>query len=215
VASTGRSGTKAGREGQARTRLARAAVVEAARALFAERGYAATTMDAISERSEIPPATVYRLFSSKLGILTALIEAAVAGSEDAADVVDQPAAQALLHDPDPSRQLAGFAAICREVNVRTSPLYRILAGAADSDRDAAALLAERARRRGAGQRQIARSLARAGALRPGLRERDAADIIHALMSPEVFTLLVGDRRWSPQRYEQWLVQTLEDQLLPR
>ncbi|HVW41941.1 MAG TPA: helix-turn-helix domain-containing protein [Amycolatopsis sp.] len=200
---------------QARTRLARAAVVEAARALFVERGYAATTMDAISERSQIPPATVYRLFASKLGILTALIEAAVAGSEDAGDVVDQPAAQALLHEPDPARQLAGFAAICRAVNVRTSPLYRVLAGAADSDRDAAALLAERARQRGAGQKQIARSLARSGALRPGLREQDAADIIHALMSPEVFTLLVADRRWSPQRYERWLAQTLQDQLLPR
>jgi TetR/AcrR family transcriptional regulator, regulator of autoinduction and epiphytic fitness len=200
---------------QARTRLARSAVVEAARELFVERGYAATTMDAISERSQIPPATVYRLFSSKLGILTALIEAAVGGSEDAVDVVDQPAAKALLREPDPARQLAGFAAICREVNVRTSPLYRILAGAADSDSDAAALLVERARHRSAGQKQIARSLARAGALRPGLREKDAADIIHALMSPEMFTLLVGDRHWSPRRYEQWLAETLKDQLLPR
>lgn len=172
-------------------------------------------MDAISERSQIPPATVYRLFSSKLGILTALIDVAVGGGEDAVDVVDQPAAKALLREPDPARQLAGFAAICREVNVRTSPLYRILAGAADSDSEAAALLAERARRRGAGQKQIARSLARAGALRPGLREKDAADIIHALMSPEVFLLLVGDRHWSPQRYEQWLAETLKDQLLPR
>ena len=44
----------------------------------------------------------------------------------------------------------------------------------------------------------------AGALRPKLRERDAADIIHALMSPEVYRLLVGDRGWPPERYEQWL-----------
>ena len=57
--------------------------------------------------------------------------------------------------------------------------------------------------------------ARAGALRPGVRERDAADVIHALMSPEVFQLLVGDRGWQPQRYERWLSQTLVDQLLPR
>ncbi|MFI5614154.1 TetR/AcrR family transcriptional regulator [Amycolatopsis sp. NPDC051903] len=207
--------TTPGRGGQARTRLARAAVVDAAAELFAERGYAATTVDAISERSAVPAATVYRLFSSKLGILTALLDAAVSGSEDAVGLTDQPTAQALLHDPDPARQLAGFAALCREVNVRTSPLYRILTGAAASDRDAAALLAERARTRSDGQKQIARSLARAGALRPGLREKDAADVIHALMSPEVFTLLVGDRRWSPQRYETWLADTLKDQLLPR
>jgi hypothetical protein len=50
-------------------------------------------------------------------------------------------------------------------------------------------------------------------LRPELRERDAGDIIHALMSPEVHRLLVVDRGWPPQRYERWLTDTLVDQLL--
>lgn len=207
--------SRSGRGQQARTRLARAAVVDSARALFVERGYAATTIDAISGRSDVPPATVYRLFSSKLGILKALIDVAVAGSADAAPLAEQPAARALLDETDPARQLAGFAAICREVNVPTAPLYRILASAADSDRDAAVLLSERAQQRSSGQKQIARALARASALRPGMRERDAADIIHALMSPEVYRLLVADCGWSPERYEQWLAQTLIDQLLPR
>ncbi len=45
--------------GGTRTRLVRAAIADAARALFLERGYAATTMQAISEESGIPPATVY------------------------------------------------------------------------------------------------------------------------------------------------------------
>ena len=61
--------------------------------------------------------------------------------------------------------------------------------------------------------RLARSLARAGALRPKLRERDAGDIIHALMSPEVYRLLVVDRGWPPERYEKWLTETLVDQLL--
>ena len=64
---------------QARTRFARRAVVEAARALFLERGYSATTIEAISERSDVPPATVYRLFSSKLGILKSLVDTSIAG----------------------------------------------------------------------------------------------------------------------------------------
>jgi len=46
-----------------------------------------------------------------------------------------------------------------------------------------------------------------------LRERDAADIIHALMSPEVYVLLVSDRAWSPERYQRWLGDTLVEQLL--
>jgi AcrR family transcriptional regulator len=200
---------------QARTRLARTAVVEAARALFGERGYAGTTVEAISERADVSAATVYRLFSSKLGILTALLDFAVAGSEEAGDLASQPAARALLAETDPVRQLEGFAAICRAANVRAAPHYRILTSAAAADADAAALLADRAAQRAAGQREIARALAGAGALRADVRERDAADVIHALMSPEVFGLLVDDRGWPPRRYEQWLARTLVDQLLPR
>ena len=52
----------------------------------------------------------------------------------------------------------------------------------------------------------------AGVLRPGLRERDAADLIHALMSPELYQLLVINRGWAPARYERWLVSVLVDQL---
>jgi hypothetical protein len=78
----------------------------------------------------------------------------------------------------------------------------------------AALLDEQTRQREEGQGRIARSLARAGALQPALRARDAADIIHALMSPEIYRMLVVDRGWQPERYEQWLTAILIDQLLP-
>ena len=203
-----------GRDRQARTRLARAAVVAAARALFLERGYAATTIEAISDLSDVPPATVYRLFSSKLGILKELFNVSIAGDDEAVPLTDRPHVRALIADQDPRKQLSGFASISRGIMARTEPLHRILVSAAGSDPDAAALLAELTRQRRQGQGQIASLLARAGTLRPGLREREAADIIHALMSPEVYRLLVGDRGWPPERYEQWLSGTLIDQLLP-
>jgi AcrR family transcriptional regulator len=199
---------------QARTRLARAAVVGAAQTLFLERGYATTTIEAISALSDVPPATVYRLFSSKLGILRELLDVSIAGDDEAIPLLDRPHVRALLADPHPRRQLSGFAGITRGIMARTEPLHRILVGAAGSDPDAAALLAEQTRHRQQGQARIARSLAHVGALRPELSERDAADIIHALMSPEVYRLLVADRGWSPERYEQWLAQTLAGQLLP-
>ena len=198
---------------QARTRLARAAVVQAARTLYLERGYAATTIEAVSELSDVPPATVYRLFGSKLGILRALLDVSVAGDDDDVAVADRPQAREIAGDHDPRRQLAGYAGISCGIMSRTEPLYRILVSAAGSDPEAAALLAERTRQRQQGQGQIAGQLAAAGALRPGVNERDAADIIHALMSPEVYRLLVGDRGWSPDRYQQWLTGTLIEQLL--
>ena len=66
---------------------------------------------------------------------------------------------------------------------------------------------------GVGKTVLARSLARSGALREGVRERDAADVIHALASPEVYGLLVLDRGWSGERYERWMAETLSQQLV--
>lgn len=198
---------------QARTRLARAAVIDAARTLFFERGYGATTIEAISALSDVPAATVYRLFSSKRGILKALLDVSIAGDDEAVPIADRPPVRSLRADPDPRNKVVGFVAVAAQVNARTAPIYRILVSAAASDPDAAALLDELTRQRQEGQGELARSLARAGALRPKLRERDAGDIIHALMSPEVYRLLVVDRSWRPERYEKWLTETLVDQLL--
>jgi len=200
-------------EGAARQARTRSAVVDAARTLFLERGYAATTIEAISGLSDTPQATVYRLFSSKLGILKAVLDVSVVGDDQAVAMLDRPQVRALVSDEDPKEQLAGFAALLREVMARAAPMHRILADAARSDEDAASLLAQLGRQRQEGQRRIARSLARSGALRPGLRERDAADVIYALASPEVYGLLVFDRAWSAERYEKWVNTILIDQLL--
>ena len=186
----------------------------AARSLFLERGYGATTIEAISEAADVPLATVYRLFSSKVGILKSLLDVSIVGDDENAPMADRPQIQMLLAELDPREQLAGFVAIIVQMNARIAPLYRILVSAAGTDTDAAALLEALTTQRQRGQRLIARSLARGGALRTELRERDAADIIHALLSPELYRLLVLDRSWGPARYEPWLAATLIDQLLP-
>ncbi|MDQ1695683.1 MAG: hypothetical protein QOJ03_1036 [Frankiaceae bacterium] len=187
--------------------------MRAARELFLERGYAGTTVEAISDRSDVPPATVYRLFSSKLGILKAVLDVSIAGDDDAVPVPERPQVQSLFATSDPREQVAGFVGVTRDINSRAAPVYQILVSAAAADADAASLLAELTRQRHDGQRRIARSLARRGALRPPLRQRDAEDLIHALMSPEIYRLLVVDRGWTPERYAEWLSSTLVDQLL--
>jgi AcrR family transcriptional regulator len=187
-------------------------VVDAARTLFLERGYVATTIEAISEHSDVPIATVYRLFSSKLGILKALLDTSIAGDDQPLAVQERPDVASLFTEPDPHKLLAGLAGVTTAINQRTNDVYRVLTSAAGSDPAAAELLSEIRQQRDQGQGQIARSLSRAHALKPGLRERDAADLIHALMSPEVYYLLVGDRGWTPERYQQWLATTLDQQL---
>src|SRR5215210_3811934 len=97
-----------GKRPQARTRLARAAVIGAARTLFLERGYGATTIEAISASSDVPTATVYRLFSSKRGILKALLDVSIVGDDDDVPMTERASVRSLLADPDPRAALARF-----------------------------------------------------------------------------------------------------------
>ena len=198
--------------GQARTRLARRAVIDTARTLFLERGYVATTVEAISAVSDVPIATVYRLFSSKLGILKALLDTSIAGDDEPRALQDRQEIASLFTETDPHKLLRGFAQVTAAINERTNDVYHVLVSAAGSEPAAAELLDELQQQRDRGQGQIARSLARARALKSGLRERDAADVIHALMSPDIYRLLARDRGWAPERYKEWLASTLAQQL---
>ena len=197
---------------QARTRLARAAVIDAAQTLFLARGYGATTIDAISEAADVPEPTVYRLFSSKLGILKSLLDVSIAGDTADVPLADRPAVRQVLEDPSASRRVDGFTAIVAEVNARVGPIYQILVSAASADQEAARLLDDLTRQRLTGQRALVRSLGTA--LRPGLTARVSTDIVHALASPEIYHLLVTQRAWTPDRYRRWLSDTLTAQLLP-
>ena len=188
-------------------------MLDAAGTLFHGRGYGATTIEAISRASDVPQATVYRLFSSKQGILKALLDASIAGDDEPVALTERPPVRSLLSASDPRDQLARLAAVSVDINTRTAPIYGILTSAASSDQEASALLDDLTRQRQHGQGRVATSLARSGALRPRLRARDAADIIHALASPELYRLLVIDRQWTTNRYQEWLAGTLAEQLL--
>ena len=197
---------------QARTRLARRAVLDAAGTLFRGRGYGATTIEAISRSSDVPQATVYRLFSSKQGILKALLDASIAGDEEPVPLAERPSVRSLLSAPDPRDQLARLAAVSVDINTRTAPVYGILTSAASSDQEASALLDDLTQQRQQGKAASPpRSHARERSAPP--TRRDAADIIHALASPELCRLLVIDRQWTTNRYQEWLAGTLAEQLL--
>src|SRR5579885_2272068 len=144
-----------GKTPQARTRLARAAVAAAAGDLFAERGYAATTMEALSARASVPPATVYRLFGSKIGVLKTVLDMAAVGDDEPVAFGDRPAAQAMLAAENPRDLLDGLSKITSVTMARLAPVNEILSGAATTDPEAADLLAEHVRQRHQGQARVA------------------------------------------------------------
>lgn len=185
-----------------------------ARRLFIERGYPATTIEAIGEASRVPLATVYRLFGSKRGILAAVLDVAFGGDDQPIAFHERPSVRAALAEPDPQRLLAAFAHISRELLDRSAAIQNVVRSAAAVDPEAADMLAVTARQRLTGQSRIARALAERGALAEGMRQAEAADIIYTLMSPDVHRILTVERAWSASRYERWLARALCSLLLP-
>ncbi len=55
----------------------------------------------------------------------------------------------------------------------------------------------------------------AGRLRPGLSHKTARDIFWMLTGGDVYRMLVRERGWSPQKYQDWLADTLVQSLLTR
>lgn len=203
----------AGSRRQAATRATRREVIEAARGLFLQLGYPATTIAQISEESGVPLATLYRLFGSKRGVLKAVFDVAFGGDDEDIDFQDRPGVQAALAADDPRAVLDGFARVLRDLLHRAGGLQHVLVTSAAVDDEAAEMLETTRRQRHQGQSRIVRSLAQRKALRPGLTQKAAADILYTVMSPEVYRILTVERGWSEDDYEAWLARTLRTQLL--
>jgi AcrR family transcriptional regulator len=198
---------------QAQVRATRLRVIETAKRMFIEHGYPPTTIEAIAEAADTPLPTVYRLFGSKRALLTAVLDTSFGGDDQPIAFSDRPAVRAARAEPDPVKLVAAFARIAREFMERSSAIQHVLATAAQVDPDAAGLLAEIRRQRYTGQSRIAAALEARGALDPGLGISEAADIVYALLSPEVHRILTVERGWPADRYERWIARSLAT-LLP-
>jgi hypothetical protein len=92
-------------------------------------------------------------------------------------------------------------------------LYDVMAAAGDSDPEIAETYRQQQEARYKDQRRVAGSLARKGALRAGLSETRATDIMWALANPRTHRALVVERRWATEEYEGWLGHLLACALL--
>jgi TetR/AcrR family transcriptional regulator, regulator of autoinduction and epiphytic fitness len=157
--------------------------------------------------------TVYAVFGTKRAILTELLDAAVVGDDQQAPLRDRQDWLAMEREADPRRQVAMLAAIATRIGARIAALTEVMAAAAGSDPDIAAMYRGRQQARHADQRLLARSLAGKGALRAGLSQERATDVLWALANPGSYHALVGERRWTAEEYEHWLADLLACALL--
>ena len=188
-------------------------ILDAARRLFEDGGYAATAVPSIAAAAGVAVKTVYLAFESKAGLLRAVWEARLGGDEEATPVLQRRWMRELTDETRPVEKLRLLAAQSRRVKTATGALLEVIRTAAATDPEIAALWEEIQAKLLRVQRAVVDQLDAVGALRPALEVEDAADVLWTLNHPSVWHLLVRERRWSPARYEQWFHESCCLQLL--
>ena len=180
-------------------------VLEAARAVFVERGYGGATIRGIATEAGVAPETIYAGFGTKRDLLADALSHAVRG-DDPAPVLEQPGAIAVADEADPREKLRLFATDISERLERAAPMMNVLSAAAaeESELDSLRSTMHEARRRNL--RSVAESLHDADVLAGDVES--ATDTIWALTSPELFMLLRMTRGWARSAYARWLEESL-------
>jgi len=198
------------REQAAATRVE---ILDAAQRLFERDGYAATTMAAIAAEARVALKTVYVAFETKSGVLRALWNARLRGGQEDVPMGQQALYREVLDEPDPECQLRLNARNSREGKLRIGAIAEAIRSAAPLDPDIAALWARINTDYHANQRAIIECLDAKNALRPGLGVELGTDILWTINHPNTWQLLVTQRGWAPEQYEQWAAETAITQLL--
>lgn len=149
--------------GAARTRLR---IIEAARALFLERGFSDTTIATIAKQAGVAPETVYSIYRTKAGLLDAIVRGAVLREDEPEDNLERSWVKHLLRQPDLPTRVTGFARHTAQTTELTSPIYAIIASAGTGEDEVDALQSSLLEMRFAGQREIMIALAQGESLRP-------------------------------------------------
>lgn len=191
----------------------RSRILDAAQRLFSERGYGSTTMESIASEAGVATDTVYASFGNKAGLLRTLLQVRVTGDDSPVPLLDREGPQGVRAQPTQRRQVAAFAADLSSIIERARPVDDIMRGAAAVDVDIASFRDKAQESRYQNMRQFVSWLAAKGPLRAGLTKEDATAIVWTMTSPEVHRLLRFGRGWTPERYTDWLAESLTRILL--
>lgn len=184
----------------------RAAIVSAAAELFAEHGYAGTTIQSIAAKAGVVVQTIYNSVGSKADVLSAVLDQAAAGPEAPRTVPEF-----MRERTDATRDAAGLIGVLAdwfaEAQPRTAEVHRIIHQAAAHDEAIAELEERRSAQRFRNYLQAAQQLA----TRPGsvvLPSEEIAATIWSIGHPQVYRFLTESAGWDLERYRNWVERSL-------
>jgi AcrR family transcriptional regulator len=187
----------------------RATVLATAMRMFLEHGYGKVTIGDIADEASVAVPTVYASAGGKSAILSTLIDEAIRDP-----IVDETLA-AVRECRSPREVIAATAHGTRVDNERYHDIVQVMKSAAAIDESATEILVHSDGEYLRALRPIACRLHELQALKPGLSEQRATDILWFYFGGEAWHLLVSDRHWSWEDAEHWLADQAAAALIDR
>ncbi|MET1002231.1 MAG: helix-turn-helix domain-containing protein [Acidimicrobiia bacterium] len=178
-------------------------VLEAAVELFRDSGWAGTTLAAIAERAGVAIETIYNGFGSKKGLLRAACDVAVVGDTQEVPLAERPEYQRMGEGSLEARLHAAIT-LNTDVLERSALLWRAVVEAAVADSEAAEWRDEFEAGRYVDTR---RGLTLVFGAPP---DPATADLLWAVLGPEVYLKLVHERGQTRAEYETLMVRAVRD-----
>jgi len=194
-----------------RSEATRTKVLDGAQAEFIEKGFHGATIASIAERSGVAPQTVYFVFHNKIDLMSAVIDRAVLGGENPTAPEESQWWRDAFAEPDASEAIRIFVRGSAPIFARASGIKTVLRAAAQTDDELRSLWdhSEGLRRRAfAG---FVAMLASKGPLRGDVET--PTDLLINLFGDTVHHEMTVDRRWTQERFIEWLCDALPRVLL--
>lgn len=193
-------------------RRTRDVILQSAKRLFLDGGYAATTVAAIAELADVSVETIYKGFGGKAGLVRAIADQ---GLEGAGPIpAEQRSDEMRTLERDPFVVMQRWGTFVTEVAPRAAPIALLMRTAAAGDPEMATILEEFDEARLVRMEHNARALFERGDFRAGVTLGYARDVLWAYSSPELYELMVVRRRWPLDRYGQFVAEGMIAALLP-
>ena len=187
---------------QEQAEATRQRIAEAARRLFADHGYSATSLAAVAAEAGVAPRTVYAVFGTKREILSAICEKWLQ------DGRARERAQEVLALPDPVERVRAAGGWLAGLYAAGFDVVQILDAAMDEDPETRKLL----RGKLAGRNRVMDAMIASASELLTVPVAQGQALFRAMAAPGVYEALVVEAGWSPERFGTWLGELLEQQL---
>jgi AcrR family transcriptional regulator len=178
-------------------------VLDAATAVFLERGYGASTIRAIAAEAKVSVPTVEALFGTKARLLKAAIDVAIAGDDEPVPVLDRAWAADASEAETAEEFLSVVAGVVAAAQARSAGLVLAVFEGSARDWELEQVAEQMEAQRAVTASWIVEGVSRVASLRDGSTNEEAVDTVWLLMDPAVFDRLTRRRSWTLEHYERW------------